>query len=143
MLVNVTFYVKEKLLSFISGYSIDIIITPPRNRGGVIFSLQFVCVSVCLSVCVSDSTCEQNSDRTNASIWTQFSLNGWLGPYWNWWPWGQGHSGSKIIFIHISLLSFLLNFSALVCFINLKFSMPFADLYKNFIKIKWRHGDVI
>ena len=24
--------------------------TPPRNRGGVIFSLQFVCVSVCLSV---------------------------------------------------------------------------------------------
>ena len=27
------------------------IITPPRNRGGVIFSLQFVCVSVCLSVC--------------------------------------------------------------------------------------------
>ena len=28
-----------------------IIVTPPRNRGGVIFSLQFVCVSVCLSVC--------------------------------------------------------------------------------------------
>ena len=26
--------------------------TPPRNRGGVIFSLQFVCVSVCLCVCV-------------------------------------------------------------------------------------------
>ena len=29
------------------------VITPPRNRGGVIFSLQFVCVSVCLCVCVS------------------------------------------------------------------------------------------
>ena len=29
------------------------VITPPRNRGGVIFSLQFVCVCVCLSVCVS------------------------------------------------------------------------------------------
>ena len=27
------------------------IFTPPQNRGGVIFSLQFVCVSVCLSVC--------------------------------------------------------------------------------------------
>ena len=29
------------------------IITPPRNRGGVIFSLQFVCVCVCVCVCVS------------------------------------------------------------------------------------------
>ena len=29
------------------------IFTPPRNRGGVIFSLQFVCVCVCVSVCVS------------------------------------------------------------------------------------------
>ena len=30
-------------------------VTPPRNRGGVIFSLQFVCVCVCvcLSVCLS------------------------------------------------------------------------------------------
>ena len=28
-----------------------LLIPPPRNRGGVIFSLQFVCVSVCLSVC--------------------------------------------------------------------------------------------
>ena len=27
--------------------------TPPRNRGGVIFLLQFVCVSVCVCVCVS------------------------------------------------------------------------------------------
>ena len=26
--------------------------TPPRNRGGVIFLLQFVYVSVCLSVCL-------------------------------------------------------------------------------------------
>ena len=31
--------------------------TPPRNRGGVIFSLQFVCVSVCLCVCVSVCLC--------------------------------------------------------------------------------------
>ena len=26
--------------------------TPPRNCGGVIFLLQFVCLSVCVSVCV-------------------------------------------------------------------------------------------
>ena len=61
------------------------IITPPRNRGGVIFSLQFVCVCVCLSVCVSGNSCEQNSSRTNAPIWMRFSLNGcflhWLEPY--------------------------------------------------------------
>ena len=29
------------------------VITPPRNRGGLIFSLQFVCVCVCVSVCLS------------------------------------------------------------------------------------------
>ena len=27
--------------------------TPPRNRGGVIFLLQFVCLSVCVCVCLS------------------------------------------------------------------------------------------
>ena len=37
------------------------VITPPRNRGGVIFSLRF--------------SCEQNSSRTDAPIWTQFSLH--------------------------------------------------------------------
>ena len=31
-------------------FFVHIVITPPRNRGGVIFSLQFVCVSVCLCV---------------------------------------------------------------------------------------------
>ena len=31
------------------------IITPPRNRGGVIFVLQFVCV--CLSLCVCVCVC--------------------------------------------------------------------------------------
>ena len=49
------------LISFLSQYHISLIflpgiflffITPPRNRGGVIFSLQFVCVCVCLSVCL-------------------------------------------------------------------------------------------
>ena len=35
----------------------DVIITPPRNRGGVIISLQFVCVCVCVSVCVCLFVC--------------------------------------------------------------------------------------
>ena len=86
-------------------YEISPFVTPPRNRGGVIFSLQFVCVSVCMP----DTACEQNSSRTNAPIWTRFSLNGclahWLKPYWNWWPWvkDQGHSGSKSIVFFIIL----------------------------------------
>ena len=37
----------------VSSIIIIIIITSPRNRGGVIFSLQFVCVSVCVCVCLS------------------------------------------------------------------------------------------
>ena len=59
------------------------IFTPPRNHGRVIFSLQFVCVSVCLCVrlCLWSWTDE--------SIWTRFSLNGCLlhclEPNWNWW----------------------------------------------------------
>ena len=61
--------------------------TPPRNRGDVIFSLQFVSTCVCLSLCLSVS--EQNSSRTDAPIWTQFLLNGYLQhllrPYCNWW----------------------------------------------------------
>ena len=44
-----------------------IVITPPRNRGGVIFSLQFVCVSVCLCVCLS--VCPK-------FLWTKFQPNG-------------------------------------------------------------------
>ena len=65
---------------------------------GLYFLLQFVCVCVCL--CVRNS-CEQNSSRTDAPIWMQFSLNGclshWLEPYWNGWPWvkGQGHCDRK------------------------------------------------
>ena len=83
-------------------YFIYFFFIPPRNRGGVIFSLQFVCVCVCVCVCLCvRNSCEQNSSRTDAPIWMWFSLNGclphWLGPYWNWWPWvkGQGHSNLK------------------------------------------------
>ena len=40
-------------------YKILVLLTPPRFQGGVIFSLQFVCVHVCLCVCLMFS-CEQN-----------------------------------------------------------------------------------
>ena len=65
--------------------------TPPRNHGGIIFSLQFVCVCVSVCVAVRLNSCEKNSSRTDEQIWTRFSLNGclehWLKPYGNWWPW--------------------------------------------------------
>ena len=41
-------------------YEISPFVTPPRNRGGVIFSLQFVCVCVCVQLC----------------LWTKFQPNG-------------------------------------------------------------------
>ena len=34
-------------------YIIRMLFTPPRYHGGVLFLLQFVCVSVCVSVCLS------------------------------------------------------------------------------------------
>ena len=40
--------------------------TPPRNRGGVIFSLQSVCLSVCLCVCMC----------VRQFLWTKFQPNG-------------------------------------------------------------------
>ena len=76
--------------------------TSTKSWRGYIFTS--VCLCVCVCVCMSSYSCEQNSSRTSAPIWTQFSLNGcflqWLGPYWNWWPWvkGQGHSESISIF---------------------------------------------
>ena len=56
-------------------YYTSTVITPSRNRGGVILLLRFVClsVSVCVSVCLC--VCEQNSSRTDAPIWMQFLLN--------------------------------------------------------------------
>ena len=56
--------------------------TPPRNRGGVVFSLQFVSVCVCDGVCACLMfPCEQYSSRTDVPIWTRFSLNCCL-PHW-------------------------------------------------------------
>ena len=127
-----------------------IFITSPRNRGGVIFSLQFVCVyvCVCVSVCLCvQFSCEQNSSQTDAPIWTRFSLNGcfphWLKPYWIWWPWvkGQGYSDVIPIFLYNFLLTSLLCISAILCLIKLKFGMslsrPLVVLCLNFIKIEW------
>ena len=93
-----------------SSYEHWVFFTPPRNRGGIMFSLQFVCVSVCLVVCL----CVwlylwTNSSWTDAPIWTRYSLNRclqhWFGPYWNWWNLvkGQGHSDSISIFFFIIL----------------------------------------
>ena len=44
-------------------------VTPPWNHGGVIFSLQFICVCVylCVCVCVCFRLC----------LWTKFQPNGW------------------------------------------------------------------
>ena len=42
--------------------------TPPQNRGGVIFSLQFVCLCVCPALFVNKIPAEP--------IWTRFLLNG-------------------------------------------------------------------
>ena len=46
----------KKMFVIMSKYPL---ITPPRNRGGVIFSLQFVCVcvSLCVSVCLGVCVC--------------------------------------------------------------------------------------
>ena len=60
--------------------------TSTKSWRGYIFTAVClcVCVSVCLCVCVSGTYCEQNSSRTDAQIWTRFSLNGcfphWLAP---------------------------------------------------------------
>ena len=59
--------------------------TSKKSWRGYIFTAVCLCVCMCVSVCVSGTSCEQNSSRTNESIWTQFSLNGclalWLGLY--------------------------------------------------------------
>ena len=55
-------YVISKAVSILDFILFFIFFTPPQNLGGVVFSLQFVCV------CVFDSAYEQNSSRTDATI---------------------------------------------------------------------------
>ena len=58
--------------------------TSTKSCGGNVLTSICVCVCVyvcvCVCVCVWLSVClyicEQNADRTDAPIWTQFSLNG-------------------------------------------------------------------
>ena len=134
---------KILFLHFLSVFSIicSLFFTPPRNRGGVIFLLQFVCVSVCLSVCVCARLffCEQNSSRMDTPIWTRFSQNNcflhWLGPYWILWPWvkGQGHNDVISIFIHYSLLTSLPCISTLFRLIKMKFDMSLRYTLGRFV----------
>ena len=87
----------------------NILITPPRNHGGGIFSLQFVCLCVCMCVCVRLSVwlcvCQWTKFQPNGSTDLDTFLLGScllhrLGPKWNWWPWvkGQGHNDAISIF---------------------------------------------
>ena len=120
----------------------------PLKKGIMFFTYitRFVCLCVQFS-------CEQNSSRTDAPIWTRFSLNGcflhWLGPYWIWWPWLKGQRSqwrNTHFFIHNSLLTSLLYISALFCLIRLKFDMPIGYAICRFTlkfhKI-WNSDDVI
>ena len=57
--------------------------TSTKSWRGYIFTTVCLCVCVCVCVCVSvcvcvQFPCEQNSSRTDAPIWTRFSLNGCL-----------------------------------------------------------------
>ena len=92
-------------LSFsVSQYFAGLFFTSPQNCWGVIFSLQFVCVSV--------YACEQYASRMDEPVWTRFSLNScllhWLGYYWNWWPKVKVTVTQYPFFLHNSLLSFQL-----------------------------------
>ena len=70
------------------GSTPDTVITPSRNLGYIFIA---VCLIVCVCLYVCPSTSKQDSSRTDAPVWTRFSLNGciphWVGPYWNWWLW--------------------------------------------------------
>ena len=73
-------------------------------EGLFFFITACLCVCLCVWLCMCVNAFEQNSSQTDATIWTQFSLNSslphWLEPYRNWWPRvkGQGHRNSISIF---------------------------------------------
>ena len=102
-----------------------------------------MCLCVCVSVCLLFS-CEQNSSRTDKSIWSRFSLNGcllhWLKPYWNWWTWdersrSQWHNIHFLIIVcylpyRVSPLSYVRSIWNLVC----RWDIPLVDMCLNFIQ---------
>ena len=92
---------------------------------------ELVCLSVRISVRLPGSACEQNSSRTDALIWTQFSLYKWMLTTlartllkFQTWVKVQGLSDSICMFFSSYLLSSLPHISDLLCLIKLKFSMP-------------------
>ena len=70
--------------------------TPPRNCGGVIFLLQFVCLSVCLWTKFQPNECTVLDAVFAKRLLRTLHL---LELYWIWWPWveGQGHWDRKCI----------------------------------------------
>ena len=104
------------------------IITPPRNRRGVIF---YFSLSLCLCVCVCLSVCEQNADQTATLILTRSTLNSCYCSRSN--PIEIGDLRSKVkvtvkwylFFFHDSLLTSLLWISVLLCPIKMKFGVIF------------------
>ena len=106
--------------------------TPPRNRGGIIFSLQFVCVCVCVSVCISvcpavlvNKIPAEQMNRFGRGF--RYLVASYTGSD----PIEFGDLGSKVkvtvtqylFFLHNSLLSSLLCISALLCLTKIKFGM--------------------
>ena len=85
------------------------------------------------------SVCEQNANQTATLILTRSSLKSCLlqslEPNWNWWPWfkGQGQSDVISIFLHNSLLTYLLWISVLLCPINMKFSLLLKYALSRFV----------
>ena len=118
--------------------------TLPQNRGGVIFLLQFVCVSVCVSLYVSVRLCLwikfQPNERTDLD---QIFAKGLLTTLAQTLFKGQGHNDAIPIFLHNTLLTSLLCISALLCLIEMKFGMSLRYNLGQFMfkfnrkKIEW------
>ena len=116
-------------LSHRSVQEIDFFLTPTRNRGGVIFSLQFVCVSVCVCVWVSDvfllTKFKPNGYTDFDAVFAKWLLTALAQPLLKLVILGQKSRSQwrNTHFFHNSLLISLLFISALVCTIKMKFGM--------------------
>ena len=123
------------------------IFIPPRNRGGVIFSLQFFCVSVCLGVCVCVCVCL----CVRHFLWTKLQPNGCtdLDAVFVKWlllalaqtllnlvtlsQWSRSQWRNTHFFLHNSLLTSLPCISALLCLIKMKFGMSLRYTFGRFV----------
>ena len=131
------------------------LVTPPRNRGGVIFSLQFVCVSVCVCVWVSDvfllTKFKPNGYTDFDAVFAEWLLTALAQPLLKLVILGQKSRSQwrNTHFFHNSLLISLLFISALVWTIKMKFGMSLrytlGSICGQIKKISnrwWRHCDV-